>query len=104
MEGYVKVTTTGEIPLGEMRAFEVGSDRVLVAHTDKGFFAVLDECSHDSNTLSNGRLESNEIVCPRHGARFDVETGAVKAPPALVPIDTIEIKVEGEDIFVRLPE
>jgi len=104
MEGYVRVAAVTEILSGEIKAFEVGPDRVLIAHTEKGFFAVVDECSHDSNPMSDGRLEGTEIVCPRHGARFDIETGAVKAPPALVPINTVNLKIEGEDIFVRFPE
>jgi 3-phenylpropionate/trans-cinnamate dioxygenase ferredoxin subunit len=102
MNGFQKVAKTTDIPLGEMAGFEAGHREILLAHTDDGFFAVIDECSHDSAPISDGELFGNEVVCPRHGARFDLRTGAVTAPPAIVPIDTVEIKIEGDDIWVSL--
>ena len=104
MAEYVKVAKTGDIPAGKLRGFQVGLDRVVIAHTEGGFYAVADECTHDSAPISDGRVRGKEIMCTRHGARFDLATGAVTAPPAVAPIDTFPVKVEGDDILVLLED
>ncbi|MBU0983547.1 MAG: non-heme iron oxygenase ferredoxin subunit [candidate division Zixibacteria bacterium] len=104
MSEFVKVANTDDIPVGKIKGFEIGYNRFVIAHNDEGFFAVADECSHDSAPIRDGRLRGNEIMCTRHGARFDLKSGAVTAPPALVPIETLEVKVEGNDILVRLED
>jgi nitrite reductase/ring-hydroxylating ferredoxin subunit len=101
MAGFVKVATMSDIPEGSMKAFTIGHDRVVVAHTADGFYAFADECSHDSAPISDGRLKDHQVICPRHGARFNIVTGAVEAPPAVVGIDTYEVKIDGDDILVR---
>jgi 3-phenylpropionate/trans-cinnamate dioxygenase ferredoxin subunit len=50
--------------------------------------------------LGEGYLLGDEIECPRHGARFDVRTGEVKVLPAIVPVPTFDVKVEGDDVYV----
>lgn len=102
MAEFVRVAAVDEIPEGTMKGFEVGRQKFVVAHTADGFFAVIDECSHDAAPISSGRIRGNEIMCTRHGARFDLKTGAVTAPPAIVPIDTLTVKVDGGDILVWL--
>ncbi|MBI5267994.1 MAG: Rieske 2Fe-2S domain-containing protein [candidate division Zixibacteria bacterium] len=100
MGEFVRVATTNDIPVGGLKGFEIGHKRFVVAHTVEGFFAVADECTHDSAPISSGRVRGSEIMCTRHGARFDLKTGAVTAPPAIVPIDTLTIKVDKDDILV----
>jgi 3-phenylpropionate/trans-cinnamate dioxygenase ferredoxin subunit len=102
MEKFVRVAATSDIPMGGLKGFEVGHNRFVIAHTTEGFFAVADECTHDSAPISSGRVRGNEIMCTRHGARFDLKSGAVTAPPAVVPIDTLTIKVDKDDILVWL--
>ncbi len=104
MAGFQRVAETGEIPLGMMKSFKLGHQRLVVAHTDEGFFAVADECSHDAAPISDGEVDGNEVVCERHGARFDLKTGAVTAPPAIVPIDTFPLKIDGNDILVQVED
>ncbi len=102
MAGFVRVATVDDIPLGKLKGFEVGRHKFVVAHSQEGFFAVADECTHDGAPISSGRVRGNEIMCTRHGARFDLKTGAVTAPPAVVPIDILTVKVDGTDILVWL--
>ncbi len=102
MAEFKKVASVNDIPAGSMKAFEIRHNRFVVCNTGDGVFAVVDECSHDSAPISAGELRGDEVVCPRHGARFNVKDGSVKAPPAIVPIDTYDVKVEGEDIYVLL--
>ncbi len=102
MAEFKKVASVSEIPTRNMKAFEIRHNRFVVCNTGDGIFAVADECTHDSAPISAGELRGDEVVCPRHGARFDVKNGSVKGPPAVVPIDTYDVKVEGENIFVLL--
>lgn len=104
MGEFKKVASVDQIPTGEMKSFEIGYDRILICHTDDGFYAIADECTHDAAPISMGQLFGKEIICPRHGAKFDVTTGAVKGPPAVVPIDIYEVKIEGENIYVMLED
>ena len=104
MQRFTRIASVNEIPLGSMRGFEVDHHRLVVAHTETGFFAVVDECTHDSAPISDGRIDGNEVECTRHGARFDLRNGAVTAPPAVVPIDTLELKIEQDNILVFLED
>ncbi len=104
MTGFVKVATVEEVPEGTFKKIEVDFERLVLVHTADGYFALADECTHDGEPISSGFLKRNELICSRHGARFDVRSGAVTRPPALVPLETHEVKVEGDEIFVRLAE
>jgi len=99
---FVAVAKAEDIPVGSFKAVEIDLDRILIVHTDEGFFALADECSHDSGIISDGLLIGHEVVCPRHGARFDVKSGAVTAPPAIVGIDTYDVKIENDTILIRV--
>jgi 3-phenylpropionate/trans-cinnamate dioxygenase ferredoxin subunit len=102
MSEWVKATRVSEIPEGQMKAVEVGYHNLVICHTSDGFYALDNECSHDSAPISDGELKGKEMVCARHGARFNVEDGAVTAPPAVVGIDSYEVKIDGDLIYVRV--
>ena len=104
MAEFIKVARVSDIPPGQIRGFEVGYERIVIGHTENGFFAVTDECSHDAAPISDGELRGKNLVCPRHGAMFNIENGAVTGPPAVIGIDCFEVKVDGEEIYVRLDE
>jgi 3-phenylpropionate/trans-cinnamate dioxygenase ferredoxin subunit len=101
MAEFVKVATVDEVPEGSFKVVEIDYDRILVVHTAEGFFALADECTHDSAPISDGKLIKHEVICARHGARFDVRTGEVTRAPAIVPLDTYEIKIDGSDVYVK---
>ena len=63
-----------------------------------------DVCTHDGGPLAEGKLNDHVIVCPRHGAEFDVRDGRALSMPAVTPAPTYEVKVEGEDIFIASPD
>jgi 3-phenylpropionate/trans-cinnamate dioxygenase ferredoxin subunit len=100
MGRFVRVARVDDIPEGQVREYEVADMSIVICHAGSGFYALADECSHDSAPFGDGRLVGHELVCPRHGATFDVRSGAVSSPPAVVGIDRFELKVEGEDIYV----
>jgi 3-phenylpropionate/trans-cinnamate dioxygenase ferredoxin subunit len=102
MADFVKVAKKGDIPAGECRSFTVGDDELVIACTDGKYYAFKDECTHDGAPFEEDMLDGREITCPRHGATFDITTGKVTGPPALVPLETYELKIEGDDLLVNL--
>ena len=96
--GFVKVGKVEDVPPGTAKVYEVGDRFVAVCNVGGTLYAVDDVCTHDEGSLDQGELDEFEIECPRHMARFDVRTGEVKALPAVVPIDTFGVRVEGDDI------
>ena len=104
MSHFVRAAAANDIPEGTIKVFEIEQTRFIIAHTTEGFFAVADECSHDAGPIGQGRIRGTEVVCPRHGARFDLKTGAVTGPPAIAPINSYPLKLENGDLFVSLDD
>lgn len=98
--GFVTVARVGEIPEGGVKVAYVDGVAVAVFHVGGEYFAMEDVCTHDGGPLAEGPLEGHVIECPRHGARFDIRTGAVKAMPATSPVPTYAVRVQGEHIQV----
>lgn len=99
---FVKVAKVAEIPAGGIKFAQVNGTPIALCNVEGQIFAVGNVCTHDAGPLSGGTLEEYAIECPRHGARFDVRSGKVLCLPAAVPIPTYEVKVEGEEIRVRV--
>ena len=99
---FVLAAKVSEIPVGQFKPVEVQGRRLLICHTESGFYAVDDTCTHDDGPLADGWLEGNAIECPRHGARFDVTTGKVLCLPAAVGIKSYPVKVEGDQVKVQV--
>ncbi len=83
---YVAVAKASDVPPGEARVFEVEGLSLALCHVDGKIHAIDNICTHDDGPLGSGALEGNAIECPRHGARFDVRTGAVLGMPAVGPV------------------
>ena len=101
MADWVRVSRLNEFPPGSRRVVDVDGVMVAVFHLNEGLFAIEDVCTHDGGELASGELVGREIICPRHGARFDLQTGAVTAPPAYEPVATLPIRVEEGWVEVR---
>jgi 3-phenylpropionate/trans-cinnamate dioxygenase ferredoxin subunit len=100
--GFVTVARVSEIPVGEMTYVHVNGVPIALCNVEGHIFAVGNVCTHDAGPLSGGLLDGYAIECPRHGARFDVRDGKVLCLPAAVPIPTYEVKVEGDEIQVKV--
>jgi 3-phenylpropionate/trans-cinnamate dioxygenase ferredoxin subunit len=88
---WVDVAPADEVGDGEVKTFTIEGHRVAVARANEQLYAVQDLCTHDDGPLGEGELEGFSIVCPRHGAKFDVRTGAVVLMPAVAPIETFPV-------------
>jgi 3-phenylpropionate/trans-cinnamate dioxygenase ferredoxin subunit len=98
MADFVTITTTDQLKPGERIIVEIGSHWIAVFNVDGQYYAVEDRCTHDDGPLADGELYGCEIECPRHGARFDIRTGKVTAPPALVDVPAYEVHIEGNEV------
>jgi 3-phenylpropionate/trans-cinnamate dioxygenase ferredoxin subunit len=96
------VARKSEIPPGAMRRVEVGETVVLLCNVDGAIYAIEDVCTHDGGPLDQGQLEGCRIMCPRHGAYFDVATGAALTLPAITPVQTYRVDVEGDNLFIEV--
>ena len=98
---WIRVCARSELLPGEHRVVWDGDVAVAVFNIDGELYAVEDVCTHDGGDLATGDLYGYEIECPRHGARFDVRSGAVLCPPAYEPIAKFPVKIEGDSILTR---
>ena len=102
MAEFVKVAKTSDIPHGEIKSFEADGEIIAICHVNGKFYAIKDECTHMEYPLSNGILDGETVTCAWHGAKFNVRTGEVLSMPAYEPVETYQIKVEGENIYVLI--
>jgi 3-phenylpropionate/trans-cinnamate dioxygenase ferredoxin subunit len=101
---FVKAARMSDIPAGRVKIVQLGDEDVALCNVGGEIYAVANVCTHDDGPLGEGYLAGSEIECPRHGARFDVRTGEVKSLPAIVPIPTFEVRVDGEDVWIDVEE
>ena len=90
---FVPVMTLAEIPLGSMQAKVLEGREIVICHTREGLFALDNICTHAHARMCEGRLRATRLVCPLHGASFDIRDGRVLGPPAVVPLPTYPIRV-----------
>lgn len=101
-ERFVSVAALADVPEGEARVFEVEERKVLLSKVEGQIYAVENVCSHDDGPLGEGTLEGHAIVCPRHGARFDIRDGSVLSMPAAFPIRSYPTRIEKDQVLVDL--
>lgn len=101
---YVRVGKVSEVPPGGAEVFDVEDRRIAVYRLADGLYAIDDLCTHDGGPLAQGDVDGDQVICPRHGARFSIKTGAALTFPAITPVDTYPVRVEGEDLLVGLPD
>ena len=104
MAQFAPVLSLSELPKGSMRACTVGERELVICHTRAGLFALDNICTHAEARLCEGRLRATRLVCPLHGAAFDLRDGRVLAPPAVQPLASHELRVVDGVIEVALSE
>lgn len=101
---WIKAATVTEFEGTDRKYCEL-TDEVQVGlfkHADGNFYAVEVWCSHQRVSLINGDLEDYELMCPLHGACFDIRSGKHLSLPAVRPIKSYKVKVDGEDVLVKV--
>jgi 3-phenylpropionate/trans-cinnamate dioxygenase ferredoxin subunit len=98
----VTVAKATDTPPGTISVHEVDGKRIALCNVNGRFYAIDDVCTHDGGPLDQGELIDNLVECPRHGARFDVTTGRPVVLPAVRPVKTYPVEVDGDDVKVTV--
>jgi len=101
MNEWVTVARVEELVPGERRVVGVDDTQIVVCNLDGQYYAIENVCTHDGGQLTGGTVEGDQIVCPRHGARFCLRTGAALSAPAYEPINTFPVRIENGMVQVR---
>ena len=99
---FTKAATVSELPAGQAKRVAINGRPVALFNVNGNYYALEDVCPHRGAPLSEGVCEGTEVICPWHGARFDLRTGEAKSPPAFTSLETFPVReIEGR-IEVRL--
>jgi 3-phenylpropionate/trans-cinnamate dioxygenase ferredoxin subunit len=98
---FVSVATVDELQSGERMVVELGRHWVALFNVDGTYYAIEDVCTHDDGPLAEGELEGCIIICPRHGATFDIRNGKVLTPPAMVDVQSYDVQIQDKNIQVK---
>ncbi len=103
MGQHIKVGTTTELEdLEGGKLVEAGGRSIAVFNLGGSYYAIENTCPHRGGPLSQGMVAEDVVICPWHGARFDIKTGAVLGPPAPVGVQSYPVRVNGEDVEVEI--
>src|ERR1700676_191521 len=102
---WASVASLSDLPPGTNRAFKLNGRSILVCNSVTGVYAVENKCTHQQAALEGGKLRGNFLFCPKHGAQFDMRTGAPVGPLAKGAIQTFKTRVDANGtIEIELPE
>jgi 3-phenylpropionate/trans-cinnamate dioxygenase ferredoxin component len=102
----VRVASIEEIPEGSAKHVEVDGEEIAVVNAGGILYAVSDVCSHEYFNLSGGEVDSDELTieCPKHGSTFSLTTGAPQSLPAVLPVTTYGVRLQGDEVMVEVLE
>jgi len=101
---WIPVAPADSIAPGDYAQVEVDGTLIAVFNVDGSFHAIDDLCTHDGGELAGGAVEGDVVICPRHGARFCLRTGAALTPPAYEPVRTYPTRIVDGVVEVEVDE
>jgi 3-phenylpropionate/trans-cinnamate dioxygenase ferredoxin component len=101
MANFIKLCKTSDVKPGCGKSVDFAGKLVAIFNVDGKFYAINDTCGHRGGPLGEGELQGTTVICPWHGWRYDVTSGANELVPDL-PTNSYEVKVEGDDVLVNL--
>jgi 3-phenylpropionate/trans-cinnamate dioxygenase ferredoxin component len=101
---FVEIAPVDELPNGERLFVEIEGKPLVIFNIAGQFFSIGDVCSHDDGPVGEGDIEGDNIVCPRHGAEFDIRTGKAVQLPAVVDIPAYPVRVVDGMIQLGIPK
>lgn len=104
MDNWDKAAEADELAAGDRKSILIDDVPALLLRIGDDYYAIEDVCTHDGQPLTDGPLHDCQITCPRHGARFDLKTGAALCMPATEPVATFRVDVRADGVYVERPE
>ncbi len=98
------VCDRSELTPNTPKSFEVDQRFVVLVDLGAEVYCIEDMCTHDGGTLADGELDGQCLVCPRHGAKFDVKNGKAMCMPATEDTPSHPVRLEGDKVFVALSD
>jgi len=102
MAKFVKVAKTEDLAPGQGKMVEAGGKTIALFNVEGNYYAINDTCPHQGGPLSEGELAGKKVICPWHGAVFDVTTGKVLGPPAVKNVARYNVRVSGNSIEIEI--
>ena len=102
MSRFVEVARTADVPEQCAIGVNVEGKRIALFNIDGDFYALDDTCSHRGGPLSEGTVNGEQVVCPWHGAHFNIKTGEVTLPPARKDLTRYKVRVKGDAIEIEV--
>ncbi len=90
---YYPICAVEDLPPGERLFIELDDEPVVIFNIVGDYYAIADVCTHDMGPLGEGEVEDHQVICPRHGARFDIRTGEVLTLPAVQGVASYRVRV-----------
>jgi len=104
MAEWIDVAPEAELAPGSRKIVETEIGPIAVFNLDGERFAIADICTHDGGELASGKCEGDQIICPRHGARFCIKTGKALTPPAYEDVETFPLRTNNGVIQVDIDD
>lgn len=101
---FVQVVEASEVEPGRRILIEVDELPIAIFNVDGKYYAIGDVCTHDDGPLGDGELDGYQIICPRHGARFDIRSGKALSLPAFIDTPWYPVRVVDGWLEIGLPE
>ena len=100
---WLPVANADQIKPGDFIQVDTGTLFLLVCNVNGELLAIEDQCTHDGSSMATGCLEGDQIVCPRHGARFCLRSGEALTPPAYDAVQTFPVRINNKQVEVDIP-
>lgn len=101
---FLEIVPVEELPNGDRLYVEIENEFIVLFNIADEIYAIADICSHDDGPLGDGDIEGHDIICPRHGAHFDIRTGKALSLPAVVDIPAYPIRIRDGVIEIGIPK
>ena len=103
-DSFIAVAKLSDFPVNGVLPLEIDDRFIVLVKLEEGLYCLDDVCTHDGGPLGEGDLHGHCLVCPRHGAQFDVRSGQAVTMPATEPTASHQVRIEGDQIMVRLAD
>ncbi len=101
MSDWVTIAREGDIQPGKCKVVDIDDALIAIYNLEGLYFAIEDVCTHDGGELASGMVETSEVICPRHGARFCIRTGKALTAPAYEDVYCFPVRTEDGQIQIR---